>query len=438
MLPLATASRRSWSIKKPLGIGLAALLGLLFFVVAWAATFDISGAVIGKGHIQASANRIAVQHPVGGVVAEIRAIDGSKVKSGDVLVRLDDASLRSELTAVESELFELLANEARLEAELDDRRTLSLHPLLQAAVSNNASLRSLVSDQQRQLDASQRSLFTDVSLLRTKSDQVGDEARGVDAALAAKREELELLDEELARAMTNLKGGYITKSVVTMLQREVIKARGELGTLLAKKAELQSKYTEQRLMTFASPLDHKKLSAEKLNLSRQQSKKLIESRNSILDKLAKLDVRAPVSGFVFDSKLLGPRSVVEPAKPIMFIVPDHKPNLVVVRVDDTDIEQVHVGQAAGLRFTTFNHRSTPMIAGQVTAVSADSFLDEKTRSSYYFVDIKVREGELRRLGAAELLSGMPVEAFIQTESRTPASYIMKPLEDFFTKAFRDH
>ena len=413
------------------------MIGLFVFVFAWAATFNISGAVIGKGQVQASVNRIAVQHPVGGVVAEILANNGDKVKSGDVVVKLDDSSLRSELATVESELFELLANEARLEAELDDSRTLSPHPILREAASSNPSLNSLLEQQQRQLDAYHRSLTTQLSLMQRQRSQITDEAIGVQAALAAKREEFALLGRELAQAQENLEKGYVTRTVVSTLQRDTIKARGEVGELAAKKAELQGKVAEQRLKTYATPLDVRELSADKLNLSRQQSKRLIEARNAILYKLGRLDVKVPVSGMVFDSKLLGPRSVVEAAKPIMYIVPNNRLDLVVVRVEATDIEQVHVGQEAGLRFTTFNKRSTPIIDGSVTAVSADSFLDEKKQTSYYFVDVKLIDSEMQKLGGVELLPGMPVDAFLQTESRSPASYVIRPITDFFAKALRD-
>ena len=188
MMPLQQADRRSWTIRKPLWIGLAAMIGLFGFVFAWAATFNISGAVIGKGQVQASANRIAVQHPVGGVVAKILANNGDKVKSGDVVVKLDDSSLRSELATIDGELLELLANEARLEAELADKRTLSVHPLLQEAVVTDPGIRSLLHQQQRQLDAYYRSMGTQVSLLHRQRGQISDETAGIQAALAAKRD----------------------------------------------------------------------------------------------------------------------------------------------------------------------------------------------------------------------------------------------------------
>lgn len=437
MLSSEIHRRRSWTIRRPLGIGLAAVIGLFGFVFAWAATFNISGAVIGKGQVQASANRIAVQHPVGGVVAEILADNGDHVKSGDVVVKLDDSSLRSDLATIDGELFELLANEARLEAELGERRKLSIHPILREAVATNPSVKSLLDQQQHQLDAYYHSLGAQVALLRRQRGQASDEALGVQAELAAKREELALLEDELAQAKQNLQKGYLTRTAVSNLQRDTIKARGEVGSLTAKRAELQGKVAEQQIKTYATPLELREASADKLNLSRQQSKRLIESRNAIVYKLSRLNVQAPVSGMVFDSKLLGPRSVVEAAKPIMYIVPNHKPGLVVVRVEATDIEQVHVGQAAGLRFTTFNKRSTPIIDGRVTAISADAFRDEKTQAFYYFVDVRLIDSELKKLGNIELLPGMPVDAFLQTESRSPASYVIRPITDFFTKAFRD-
>ena len=436
-LPSSKQNRRSWTIQKPMKIGWAALAGLFGLVFLWAVTFNISGAVIGKGQVQASANRIAVQHPVGGVVSQIMANNGDRVKRGAVVVRLDDSMLASELAEVEGQLFELLASEARLEAELDGRRNLLIHPILAEAITSNPALRVLVNEQQRQLQASHGSMVTEISVLQQQRNQIADEARGVQAALAAKKEEIELLSSDLAQAKDNLQKGYTTRQVVSTLERDLIKAKGEAGSLLAKRAELNGKLAEQQLKTYASPLDVKMVSADKLNLSKQQSRKLIENRNAILYKLGALDVKAPVSGMVFDSKLLGPRSVVEAAKPIMYIVPDNKPSLVVVRVDAKDIEQVHVGQRAGLRFTTFNKRSTPIIDGQVTAVSADAFLDEKTQAYYYFVDVKLIDSEMQKLGRVELISGMPVEAFLQTESRTPASYVMRPITDFFARALRD-
>lgn len=430
-------SRRSLTVRKPLLIGIVAIFGLFGGVFAWAATFGISGAVIGVGKVEASANRFAIQHPVGGIVAETLVRNGDKVSPGDVLLRLDDPALHSALATTESELFELLANEARLYAEVENRRSLKLHPILQEAASSNPAVRNLIAQQQRQLDSQFGSLSTQLSLMRTQRIQTSEEAGGVEAALTAKREELALLSEELAAAQDNMEKGYVTRVVVTSLQREVIKAKGEAATLAAKIAELQGKDSEQRLETYAAPLEFRGKSAEVLNQSRQQSAQLIATRSALLTQLAKLEVKAPVGGMIFDSQVLGPRSVIEAAKPIMYVVPNNAPKLAIVRIEADDIEEVYVGQPVGLRFTTFNQRSTPIIDGRVTAISADAFRDEKTQGLYYFVDIALIDNQLKRLGGLQLIPGMPVEAFIRTDQRSPASYVIKPIEDFFSKAFVD-
>ena len=434
---LSDSRRRSWSVRKPLAIGFAAMFGLFGGVIAWASTFEIAGAVIGKGKIEASASRYAIQHPVGGIVSEVLVSNGDRVEAGDVILRLDDPVLEADLRAIESELFELLANEARLVAEVENSRTLVAHPLLLNAAKDDPAIRLVMQQQQQQLDAHHRSLATQVSLMRSQRTQTSEETGGVLAALSAKEDELVLLNEELATAEANMEQGYVTRSVVTTLQREVIKTRGEVGTLAAKAAELRGRDSEQRLKTFATPLEFRGESAERLNQSKQQSAKLIEHRSALLARLEKLAVKAPLSGVIFDSQVQGPRSVIEAAKPIMYVVPSTAPKLAIVRVEANDIEDVHVGQSAGLRFTTFNQRSTPMINGKVSAISADAFRDEKTQTFYYFVDIRLTDDETKKLGSVQLLPGMPVDAFISTQERSPASYVFKPISDFFTLAFRD-
>src|SRR5262245_49981874 len=170
--------RRSWTIRKPLGIGLVAVAILLGFLFTWGTTLNISGAVIAKGQVQVSSSRTAVQHPVGGVVAEILAQNGDKVRSGDIVLKLDDTQLRSELAAVEGELFEILANEARLVAELDDQKQLSPHRILREAAEANPELRVLMERQQRQLDSHYKSLDTQISLLEEQTRQIRDQAAG--------------------------------------------------------------------------------------------------------------------------------------------------------------------------------------------------------------------------------------------------------------------
>ena len=90
-----------------------------------------------------------------------------------------------------------------------------------------------------------------------------------------------------------------------------------------------------------------------------------------------------------------------------------------------------------MRFSAFDQRTTPEVFGTVTKVSPDVFQDEATGISYYSAEIIPHEEELPKLEDLVLLPGMPVEAFIKTGERTPFAYLVKPLSDYFNKAFRE-
>ena len=114
-------TRPAWSATLPLTIGFVALALLIGGVGVWSLRTEIAGAVIAQGTIVVESNRQVVQHPEGGIVGEILARDGDHVKAGQLLVRLDDRLLRSELAVTDAQLLELRARRARLEAERDGR-----------------------------------------------------------------------------------------------------------------------------------------------------------------------------------------------------------------------------------------------------------------------------------------------------------------------------
>jgi len=129
--------------------------------------------------------------------------------------------------------------------------------------------------------------------------------------------------------------------------------------------------------------------------------------------------------------------VITAGDAIMLIVPQSDKLQVEAKVNPRDIDQVQVGQAAVLRFSAFNLRTTPEINGTVTRRSADTTTDQRTGQSYYTIRIAMTKDEIARLGNVKLMPGMPVETFVQTGDRTALSYLIKPLKDQFMRAFRE-
>lgn len=429
--------RRTWNIGKPLLLGFGAVAVTIVAFGIWSVLANISGAVIGTGVIEVSTTRTAVQHQIGGVVVEIAKANGAHVDAGEVVLRLDDRSLRSDLAVTEGALFETLANIARLEAALEGNPTMALHPLLAEAAAANPEVRGMVARMQRQLDDHFAALETEMRLLDEQIMQTQAQIDGVSAQLAAKTDELVIITGELKRAQDLLDQGLIKGSELAVPEKANVTARGELGRLTAQVAELRGKIAQSGLMRLSVVTDANDLIGAELSKLRPDRTRLLEERNTILGDLARLDIRAPVAGQIIDSKVMGLQSVVVAASPLMMIVPENEPILARVRISSTDIDQVFLGQDASLKFKSFNGRQIPIILGKVMQVSADAFLDQRTQRTYYEVAIELTQAELAKTGTNGLIPGMPVEAFIATESRTPISYLMRPILFYFERAFRD-
>lgn len=429
--------RRTWANGRPIMLGVIATCGLLLALAIWSGTAQIAGAVLGAGHIEVTTTRTAVQHPMGGVVVEILKRDGDAVQAGDVVLRLDDRQFQSALTVTEGALWETLASIARLEAALGGSRHLRLPDLLAQAADKSVGMRDLIARQQRQLDDHFATLATEAGLLDETMAQTQFQIAGVTAQLHAKDQELVVIAQELVRAKDLQAQGLIRQAELAALEKAAIGVRGEIGQFTALIAELRGRISQTALSKLSVATRAHDLMGVELSRLRPERTRLMEARSVILQDLMLLDIRAPVTGRIIESQVLGLRSVVVAASPVMMIVPQGEPILARVRIDARDSDQVYVGQEASLRFTAFNGRQVPIILGRVLQVSADAFVDPRTQIPYYNVAISIDDAALGKLGRTDLMPGMPVEAFLATESRTPIDYVLRPIRFYFDRAFRD-
>ena len=162
----------------------------------------------------------------------------------------------------------------------------------------------------------------------------------------------------------------------------------------------------------------------------------MEKKVAAEDQLRRVDIRAPMGGGVHQSTVHTLGGVIGPAEVIMLIVPEADALDVEAKIQPQDIDQIRIGQSATLRFSAFNQRTTPELNAEVSRISADVSEDQKTGVRYYTLRISVPRVEIERLGDLRIVPGMPVEAFIQTSTRTVMSYLVKPLHDQLNRAFR--
>lgn len=429
--------RPVWRITLPAMVGFIALGILVGGVGIWAVQTRLAGAIISQGTIEVQSSRQVVEHPDGGVVGEIYVRDGDEVADGDMLVRLDDTFLSSEKTIVESQLFELLARRSRLVAERDGEDSATLAVQLEDIQKLDNIDAELIAGQQRLFEARLETLDQQTQQLGKQRVQIDSEIDGTEAQLVSLRRQVELIQNELKDQQDLLKRGLTQASRVSALQREEASLTGEIGRLEAAVARLKGQISATEIEIVELTATRREEAITELRDVQTQIAELSERRLSLEERLSRLDIRAPVAGRVYGSQVFALQSVIQPAEPMMYVVPQDTPLLVAARVDAIHVDQLHIGQPVALRFPAFNQRETPEIDGRVTTVSADTFTDENTGQVFYRAEVVPEDDQIERLNGQALLPGMPVEAMIKTDERTPLSYLVKPMADYFNRAFRE-
>lgn len=434
---MTAPNRPFWSTRGPIALGLFTLALLIGGFGAWATMTELSGAIVAPGRIEVELNHQIVQHPDGGVVAGIDVTEGATVAAGDVLIRLDGTLLQSDRAVLQGQLNELSARRARLSAERDGLPSPVFPAELTALAAADPTVAELLEGQERLFAARLGGFTTTSEQLRRRIGQIASQVEGVNAQKAALETQLRLIGDELASQQALLAKGLAQASTVLALEREQARLQGQQGELTATRAQAEGRITETELEI--SRLTGARIEEAEAGLRDigPALMELSEKLRAVDERIARLDIRAPVAGVVLGLTVTTPRAVIRPADPVLYIVPQDRPLVIATQVAAIHIDQVHVGQPVELVFSAFSSRNTPHLKGRISVLSADAFTDQVTHTSYYRAEILLEESELARLGGQLLLPGMPVEAFIQTEPRTPMAYLIKPFTDYFSKAFRE-
>ena len=415
-------------------IGGIAVAGLLVFGIGgWAATTDLSGAVIAPGSLVVDSNVKKVQHPTGGVVGELRVRNGSEVRAGEILVRLDETVTRANLAVITKSMEELTARQIRLKAEQDGREIMSFP----GELIERPGVADLMREEMKLFDLRRTARGGQKAQLKERIAQLHEQIQGMTDQVTAKRHEIELIIRELKGVRELWEKNLVQMSRLTALERDAARLEGERGALVSSIAQTKAKVTETELQILQIDQDLRTEVGKELADIRGKLAELIEKRVAAEDHLSRVDIRAPQDGVVHQLSVHTVGGVINSGEPIMLIVPKTDGLDVEAKIAPQDIDQVRIGSPAVLRFSAFNQRTTPEIKGEVTLVSADITKEEKTGASFYTVRITPTANQLARLNGFKLVPGMPVETFIQTGERTVISYLTKPLEDQLKKAWRE-
>lgn len=422
------------------------IVALVFFgvLIGWAAFVRLDAAAYAPGTVVVSGQRQAVQHRDGGVVGAIWVHEGQRVRQGQLLIRLAAADVRAQERALASQAVRLLALRARLESEQLGRSHITPpSEFASLAPEDRLSAANAIELQEAELSARTAVLAAQRGALRQRVAQAGDQGRGYGEQATSAREQLRLIDAQIAALKPVAERGFVSQTRMRELERARADLQGQRGQFSASVAQTRGAARETEIQVLEAERSFRERTASELRGVESELGDVLPKLTAARDQLARTEIRAPATGSVVGLSVFTLGGVIAPGQKLMDIVPEKTPLVVQVRIAPDDADDLSVGRSALVKFTGLHERTLPDLTGRLSRLSADSFTDEKSGTSFFTGEITVGRDQLRLLQAVRgeafaLRAGMPAEVLIPLRKRTALDYALEPLVGSFWSSFREH
>lgn len=407
------------------------IAGLVLMTIIWASVAKLDRVTRGEGRVVTSNQLQEIQYLEGGIVQEILVSPGQKVLKGDVLIKLDPTQINVEFNQGREGYNVLASKIARLESEaalkpVDFSRKLSL-----ASPRMVANEKALYKARKAELDAS-------IEVETRKLDQRREALEDSKVSFGTAQEALVLAQQELEMVERLVEKGIEPQVELLRARQREAAARSDVqrGKIAVNRTEFEIAETEGEIerirTTFAAS------AADDLSRAKTELEELKGELPALQDKVARTDIRAPVSGVINRVLVSTIGGVVAPGETIVEIVPSEDTLLVEAKIKPSDIGFLHVGQETKVGITAFDSSVYGSMPGVIETISPDAIEDEKSGESFYTISVRTNTDALQsKRGNLKILPGMAAEVSVLNGKRTVLAYILKPLADISNKAMKD-
>lgn len=403
------------------------LVGFVGFM-AWALFAPLDKGVPLSGTVAKESSRKAIQYQAGGTVQEILVKDGDVVKAGQVLVRMNNIQAKSQADITRSQYFTARAAEARLLAERDGKATIAFPPALEAE-RKDPRVAEVIALQSQLFTARKLALQNEIGASDETIAGLKLQKKGLEESRDSKKEQMALLKSQLDDLRDLVKDGYVARNRVLDIERTYVQLGGQISEDIGNIGRAQRQMLELSLRQNQRREEFQR-EVRSMLVDTQRDAEALGSRMTGQDfDLSNTDVRSPVDGTVVGLAVFTRGGVVGPGFKLMDVVPADDALIVEGQLAVNLIDKVRVGLPVELIFSAFNANQTPHIPGEVIAVSADRFTDERTGAPYYKVRARVTPAGAKLAAKLDIRPGMPAEMFVKTGERSMMSYLMKPIFD---------
>jgi HlyD family type I secretion membrane fusion protein len=352
---------------------------------------------------------------------------------GTVLLEIVDRSVDAELGVVESSLNAIQIRKARLNAE----RALSHSISFSTDRDEGSEIAAIIASERQSFQANRAMLNTQLQLIDSQKADARPEILGLKREVTQIKSAYDLLNNEIGNAERLVAKNYMAKNTLSTLRREAADYRAQLENRRTGISRAKKKINSLNVRKQEARANYVNLASQALTELENEERRLTEQRAPLEDAVVRQNVIARVAGTVLAMESIHPGSVLPPGGRILDIVPSQDQLMIGARVAISDIDEIHSGQSADIRFNAFPARQTPIVMGIVNHVSADRLIDESTGQSYFTVEVSVDKQSLLAANLPPLHPGMSANVFLKTQKRTVLDYLLNPVITFHEKSMRE-
>ncbi len=431
------------SARSPILFGVYVILIFIVFGGLWSAIAPLNSAVVAVGMLVPSTNKKTIQHQEGGIIKQIFVKQGDHVKEGDKLIELEDTKIKAEYENILGQYRYLLAQEVRLIAERDHAEKIDF-PLFLQESSNIPEVHKLMQTQENIFRYRQDVHRAEKESLKQKILQLHKQIEGLQARKVAVEKNLAIMVDRLKSMKGLFTKGFATKSSMLEVEGREASFRSDLANAETEIAKTQQEITRTEIENVNYENKHitevlRELKEIQVNVNSSREKFI-----SLTDSMSRIVVKSPVDGIVNTLHVHTVGGVVGHGGALMEISPTNDTLVIEAKVPHKNIDVVHVGLIAKIRFSAFKSRITPSFTGKVISLSPDVVQDPRGQQpaaeATYIARVEIDMDEFNKIAKAkklELHPGMQVEVQIVTGTRTLLRYLLDPVTDTMFRAFRE-
>ena len=413
------------------------VLGAIVPLGGWIGFAPLSMAVVAPAIVKVDLNRRPVQHLEGGIVREVFVRDGQHVQAGEPILMLGDVSVDADRNRLEYRVNVERAALARLEAEQTLAKTLVFPQALRLAARHDPRVEEALRKETALFNAQREALTSEVALMQAQRARVEQEIAALQAQIQQAQSALAWQTQELDANRALLARGLIAPTRLAQLEAVVVDYAAKLEERRSELARAGQRLVDSDFRITSMQNRYVQVASDQLKVTAARLGEIEQERRKSVDAAARQVVAAPASGEVIELKFTSPGAVVRPSEPIAEIVPSDARLMIEAYIRPGEINHVHREQRARIRFTAFKYRTTAMVTGTVTYVSADRLVDRASNMPYYSVLIHADADALQTAGDLKLQAGMPAEVYIEGTTVTPLQYLMEPITSVLRRAGRE-